>query len=44
MWVLVSLVIIEVIYRPRLDFGKGIWLWYGRRDRKYIIIYYDDHS
>ena len=36
---LLVLLLIEMVYRPRLDYTRDErLLWYGRKTRKYIII------
>lgn len=30
--------LIEVSLKPRIDFGRNVYLWYGRNERKYIKI------
>ena len=36
--VLLAICIIEYRERPRIDFGRNVYLWYGRNERKYIKI------
>lgn len=33
------IVIIELIFKPRLDFSDYLILWYGRKNRTYIILF-----
>lgn len=34
--------LIEIFFKPRLDFGRGkVFIWYGRKNRTFFIIYED---
>jgi hypothetical protein len=46
MWLLITtilivILVIELQYTPRLDFTKdgNILLWYGKNERKYIVLF-----
>jgi len=36
--VLLAVCIVEYRERPRIDFGRNVYLWYGRDNRKCIRI------
>jgi hypothetical protein len=33
---LIVAICVEVGFKPRIDVGKNVFLWYGRKDRKYF--------
>lgn len=37
--ILVLVILLEIIFKPRLDFGKNIIFWYGIKKRKFLILF-----
>lgn len=37
--ILVLGLVLEIIFKPRIDFGEKIILWYGKKTRKFIILF-----
>lgn len=39
-WIIVSVLVVELIFRPRIDITteRQILLWYGRKNRMYFFI------
>lgn len=41
MYLIIFLVVVELCFRPRFDFTQDekLLLWYGKKNRNYIIIF-----